>query len=79
MKTYFSKDLTNKSLWEKTEVIRELEKLPENTLATIQWNIDDDTLYGVSSLDLSVENPSDHGLIWHYEEAGKLLRSIRMI
>jgi hypothetical protein len=75
--TYFSTDLRNKSLWEKTEVIRELEKLPENTLATIQWNINDDTLYAVSSLDPSVENPSDHGLIWHYEDAGKLLRSIR--
>ena len=75
--TYFSIDFTNKPLWEKTEVIRELEKLPENTLATIQWNINDDTLYGVSSLDPSVENPSDHGLIWHYEDAEKLLRSIR--
>jgi hypothetical protein len=58
-------------------VIADLERLPENTLATIQWNISDNTLYGVSSLDPSVVNPSDHGLIWHYEDAGKLLTSIR--
>ena len=77
METYFSTDLTNKSLWEKTEVIGELEKLPKNTLATIQWNIADDSLYGVSSLDLSVVNPSDDGLVWHYESAGKLLREIK--
>jgi hypothetical protein len=76
MNTYFSKNLQQKSLEDQFEVIRELEKLPENTLATIQWNISDDTLYGVSSLDPSVVNPSDEGLIWHYEKAGKLLNSI---
>jgi hypothetical protein len=76
MNTYFNKNLEKAMTWEKSHVISELEKLPENTLATIQWNISDDSLYGVSSLDPSVENPSDHGLIWHYEDVGKLLRSI---
>jgi hypothetical protein len=75
--TYFDKNINNKSLWEKTEVIKDLERLPKKTLATIQWNIHDDTLYGVSSLDPSVVNPSDHGLVWHYEEAEKLLREIK--
>jgi hypothetical protein len=77
MNTYFNKNISKATEWEKTEVFRELKKLPENTLATIQWNISDDSLYGVSSLDPSVENPSDHGLIWHYEDAGKLLREIK--
>ena len=74
--TYFSKNLSQSKDWEKTQVIEELEKLPKNTLATIQWNYDD-TLYGVSSLDPSVVNPSDNGYIWNYEPAGKLLADIQ--
>ena len=76
MNTYFSTNLKGKSLFAKTEVLRELAKLPENTLATIQWNTSDDELYSVSYLDPSITNPSDCGYIWTYYPAGELLELV---
>ncbi len=78
MNTYFSTNLKNKSIFEQTEIIRELAKLPEDTLATIQWNIDNDELYSVSYLDPSITNPSDHGYVWTYFPAGQLLEEVIM-
>ena len=78
MNTYFSTNLKQKSLFEQTEIIRELAKLPEDTLATIQWNSDDDELYSVSYLDPSITNPSDDGYIWSYYPAGELLEEVIM-
>jgi hypothetical protein len=75
MNTYFSANLKQKSLFEQTEIIRELAKLPEDTLVTIQWN-SDDTLYGVSYLDPLITNTSDHGYIWSYYPAGILLEEV---
>jgi hypothetical protein len=76
MNTYFSTNLKQKSIFMQTEIIRELAKLPENTLATIQWDIDNDELYSVSYLDPSITNPSDHGYIWSYYPAGELLEEV---
>lgn len=77
MKTYFSKNLSGASNWEVQTIVNELESIPSNGLATIQWNCDDDSLYGVSYLDESVDNASDHGYIWKYEPAGELLAEVR--
>jgi len=76
MNTYFSTNLKGKSLFAKTEVIRELAKLPENTLATIQWDSEEDHLYSVSYLDESIDNASDNGYIWTYYPAGELLELV---
>jgi hypothetical protein len=76
MRTYFSTNLKGKSLYDKIEVFRELAKLPENTLATIQWNISDDTLYVVSSLDPTVKNASDEGHIWTFLSQNYLLEEV---
>jgi hypothetical protein len=78
MNTYFSTNLKNKSILEQKIIIRELAKLPEDTLATIQWNSDDDELYSVSYLDPSTTNPNDHGYIWSYYPAGELLEEVIM-
>ena len=78
MNTYFSTNLKNKSIFEQTQILRELAKLPEDTLATIQWDIDNDELYCVSYLDPSITNPSDHGYIWSYYPAGQLLEKVIM-
>lgn len=77
MRTYFSKDLSGASIWEAQTIASELESIPSDCLATIQWNCQDDSLYGVSYLDESVTNPSDHGHIWHYEPASELLAEIK--
>lgn len=77
MRTYFSKNLSEASNWELQTIVNELAAIPENCLATIQWNSEDDSLYGVSYLDESVENASDRGYIWHYEPAGELLAEVR--
>jgi hypothetical protein len=74
MTTYFSTYLKDKSMSAKIEVIKELAKLSENTLATIQWNMSDDTLYTVSSLDPTVE--SDEGHIWTFLPANYLLEEV---
>ena len=76
MNTYFSTNLKNKFLFEQTEIIRELAKLPQDTLATIQWNSDDDELYSVTYLDPSITNASDGGYIWSYYPAGELLEEV---
>ena len=76
MKTYFKKDISQAYDWEKEEILKDLLEIPSNCLATIQWNIEDDSLYGVSYLDESVENSSNHGYIWKYEPAGELLADI---
>ena len=76
MNTYFSKDVSQASKWELDSILDELEKVPGNSMATIQWNSDDDSLYGVSYLDESVNNPSDHGYIWYYEPASELLAEV---
>ncbi len=78
MNTYFSTNLKNKSTFDQIEIIRELAKLPEDTLATIQWNTSDDELYSVSYLDPSITNPSDHGYVWTYLPAGQLLEEVIM-
>jgi hypothetical protein len=78
MDTYFSANLKQKTIFEQTHIIRELAKLPEDTLATIQWNSADDELYSVSYLDSSITNTSDHGYIWTYLPAGQLLEEVIM-
>jgi hypothetical protein len=77
MNTYFSKNLTGASNWEIQLVVSELASIPENCLATIQWNQSDDTFYGVSYLDESVINASDNGCIWYYEPVSDLLADIK--
>ena len=77
MNTYFSKDFLRASKWELDSILDELEKIPVNSMTTIQWNSEDDSLYGVSYLNESVSNPSDHGYIWYYEPAGKLLAEVK--
>jgi len=75
--TYFSKNLLGALNWEIQTIVNELKAIPLNCLATIQWNEDDDSLYGVSYLDESVDNASDNGCIWYYEPAGDLLADIQ--
>lgn len=78
MNTYFSKDISQAYDWEIKEILEQLSKIaPSDCLATIQWNEEDDSLYGVSYLDESVNNPSDHGYIWYYEPASQLLAEIQ--
>ena len=77
MKTYFSKNLNGASNWELQTIVNELSAIAPNCLATIQWNSDDDSLYGVSYLDESVDNASDRGYIWKYEPAGELLAEVK--
>lgn len=78
MKTYFSKDISQAYEWEVKEIVEELSKItPSDCLATIQWNCDDDSLYGVSYLDESVDNASNNGCIWYYEPAGELLAEVK--
>jgi hypothetical protein len=77
MRTYFSKDFSQASKWELDSILDELEKISLNSITTIQWNSDDDSLYGVSYLDESVDNSSDHGYIWHYEPTCNLLAEVR--
>ena len=77
MRTYFSKDLSGASVWEMQAIVNELASMPENCLATIQWNCDDNSFYGVSYLDESIDNASDRGYIWKYEPAGELLAEVK--
>ena len=77
MRTYFSKDLSGASVWEMQTIVNDLASIPENCLATIQWNQSDDSLYGVSYLDESVDNASDNGCIWYYEPVSELLADIK--
>jgi hypothetical protein len=77
MNTYFSKNLTGASNWEIQTIASELASIPENCLATIQWNQSDDSLYGVSYLDDSILNASDNACIWYYEPASQLLADIQ--
>lgn len=74
MRTYFCKNLSQASDWEKSEIIKKLEKCPKESLATIQWNYDD-SLYGISYV--TCENTSDEGLVWHYEPVESLLAEIK--
>ena len=78
MNTYFSKDISQATAWEKKEIHKDLVKIKikGNCLATIQWNCDDDSLYGVSYLDESVNNASYNGCIWYYEPISQLLADI---
>ena len=76
MNTYFSTNLKDKPMFVKIEVIRQLTKLSDNTLATIQWDMDTDDLYCISSLDPSVENASDQGHIWTFLPANYLLEKV---
>ena len=75
MNTYFSKDISRATAWEKKEILDALSRI-KDCLATIQWN-QDDSLYGVSYLDESVNNASDNGCIWYYEPASELLADIK--
>lgn len=77
IKTYFNKDISQALDWEKKQILEDLMKIPSDCLATIQWNCEDDSLYGVSHLDQSVGNTSDNGYIWHYEFAGELLADVK--
>jgi hypothetical protein len=78
MNTYFSKDLSKAKKWEKEAILSALLEDCKNGAwhSTIQWNCDTDSLYGVSSLE-EIENPSDNGLIWHYEPTFSLLQEIK--
>lgn len=75
MNTYFSKNIKNKSDYEKSEIYSELKAIPIGSFATIQWNCNDDTLYGVSYI--TCDNASDNGYIWHYEPIEILLEDIK--
>ena len=77
MNTYFNKNISQAYDWEKEEILKDLLEIPSNCLATIQWNIEDDSLYAVSYLDESVNNASDNGCIWHYEPVSQLLADIQ--
>ena len=77
MNTYFSKDISLATAREIKEIHEDLVKIKGNCLATIQWNCDNDSLYGVSYLDESVDNASDNGCIWYYEPASDLLADIQ--
>jgi len=76
--TYFSTDISKAHDWEKKQILDVLSKIvPSDCLATIQWNCDDDSLYGVSYLDESVDNASNNGCIWYYEPACELLAEVK--
>ena len=77
MNTYFCKNISKAYDWEKKQILRDLTKIPKNCLTTIQWNCEDDSLYGVSYLNESVSNASDNGCIWYYEPASDLLADIQ--
>ena len=76
MNTYFSKNIAKSEAWEIETILNHLKNNSDN-LTTIQWNMDDDSLYTVSSLPEWINNSSDHGYIWHYEPASQLLAEIQ--
>ena len=77
MNTYFSKNISKAMDSEKKEILKDLVAIKGNCLATIQWNSEDNSLYGVSYLDESVINASDNGCIWYYEPVSDLLADIQ--
>lgn len=76
MNTYYSANIKNKNSFEIETILDHLKNNSDN-LTTIQWNMDDDSLYTVSSLPEWITNSSDHGYIWHYEPASQLLAEIQ--